>query len=223
MEPEIIYIDDFLHPDALQALVDFCNEATIFYDVRIGYLGAYMREGLDSPVLRAVAAELRQKLPNIIGDLPLKSAWAYKYDSEQKGIKIHADQALINVNFWITPNVANLDPDSGGLIIYHREPPPEWSFADYNNFESEGRNEEYVSEGLWRRKKTVVPYRQNRAVIFNSKLFHKTDHHTFKKGLLNRRINLTFLFGACKNERIPTAQEQEAKERNLWGSGAAEL
>ena len=31
--------------------------------------------------------------------------------------------------------------------------------------------------------------------MFDSALFHKTDDFSFKKGYLNRRINLTLLFG----------------------------
>jgi len=37
---------------------------------------------------------------------------------------------------------------------------------------------------------TLVPYKQNRAVIFDSRLLHATD-----PGFRNRRINLTYLFG----------------------------
>ena len=43
--------------------------------------------------------------------------------------------------------------------------------------------------------KMVVPYAQNRAVLFNSNLFHETDTINFKKGYENRRINITMLFG----------------------------
>ena len=57
-EPHMTFVDNFLHHDALQALVNFCNRATVFYDVRVGYLGAYMREGLDSPILRQIALVL---------------------------------------------------------------------------------------------------------------------------------------------------------------------
>ena len=42
----------------------------------------------------------------------------------------------------------------------------------------------------------VVPYRQNRLVMFNSNLIHTTDRFHFKPGYQNRRINLTLLFGA---------------------------
>jgi hypothetical protein len=45
----------------------------------------------------------------------------------------------------------------------------------------------------------TVPYRGNRAVIFNSDLFHKTDAIRFREGYENRRINVTLLYGERGN------------------------
>lgn len=36
---------------------------------------------------------------------------------------VHADDARVNLNFWVTPDDANLDPTSGGLVVYPKEPP----------------------------------------------------------------------------------------------------
>ena len=41
----------------------------------------------------------------------------------------------------------------------------------------------------------TVKHKPNRAVIFDSALFHQTDKYRFKKGYKNGRINLTLLFG----------------------------
>jgi hypothetical protein len=41
----------------------------------------------------------------------------------------------------------------------------------------------------------VIPHKQNRVVIFNSDLFHKTDSYHFREGYENRRINITLLYG----------------------------
>ena len=40
-----------------------------------------------------------------------------------------------------------------------------------------------------------MPHRSNRAVLFNSTLFHETDTIRFKEGYENRRVNVTYLFG----------------------------
>ena len=38
-----------------------------------------------------------------------------------------------------------------------------------------------------------IPYRQNRIVVFDSALYHKTDSFRFREGYENLRINLTLL------------------------------
>ena len=40
-----------------------------------------------------------------------------------------------------------------------------------------------------------IKYKENRAIIFNSNLFHASDSFNFKKSYTNRRINMTFLYG----------------------------
>ena len=37
-------------------------------------------------------------------------------------------QAAVNLNFWLTPEDANLDKKSGGLVIYTQKPPAHWTF-----------------------------------------------------------------------------------------------
>jgi len=67
--------------------------------------------------------------PEIVGDHPLLRWWGFKYISQRKGINIHADFAAVNVNFWITPDEANLDPEKGGLIIWDKPAPLEWTWT----------------------------------------------------------------------------------------------
>ena len=84
-----------------------------------------------------------------------------------------------------------MNPESGGLVVYDAEAPLDWDFRTYNN------NQRRIREFLDERDsgKTVVPYRENRIVLFNSNLFHETDTIEFKQGYENRRINITMLFG----------------------------
>jgi tetratricopeptide (TPR) repeat protein len=196
----LTYVDDFLSPTALKCLREFLLGSTIWYDLfhKGGYMGAYLEEGLASPLVLQIAEDLRKKFPKIFKNHHLNHFWAYKYDSRAskkdnsfKGINIHADFAAINVNFWITPSSANLDPLSGGLVVYNAEAPIEWDFNTYNN------NEEKIREEILKsvKGKTTIPYNENRAVIFNSNLFHETDNIDFKDGYENRRINVTMLFG----------------------------
>jgi hypothetical protein len=45
----------------------------------------------------------------------------------------------------------------------------------------------------------IVPYRENRAALFESRLFHRSDAPEFATGYENHRINLTLLFGRVRN------------------------
>ncbi len=97
----------------------------------------------------------------------------------------------MNVNFWITPDEANLDAQRGGLVIWDDAAPLDWDFAKYND------NEDAIREFLARNgaRSTTVPYRANRAVTFDSDLFHKADRIAFQNGYTNRRVNITLLYG----------------------------
>jgi len=190
--PQLAVIDNFLTPEALEALRRFCLRSTIWHrSYDDGYLGAMPEHGFACPLLEQIDDELRNTYPAIIGALPLLHWWAFKYDHRLRGTNIHADLAAVNVNFWITPDEANLDPEGGGLEIYDCEAPAEWDFAEYNG--DPGRIRDFLdgSHAL----QVVVPHRQNRVVIFNSNLFHETAVFRFKPGYGNRRINITMLFG----------------------------
>ena len=198
----LTYIDNFLSSKAIKSLRDFLLESTIWFNVKQnGYVGTFLREGFANPLIIQIANELKTKFPKIFKNYPINHIWAFKYDSRAKnkksslkGINVHADFAAINVNFWITPKKANLNPKSGGLIVYDVEAPKEWNFNTFNNDEQRIRKELKKSKGNTK----VIPYNENRAVIFNSNLFHETDSYEFKEGYENRRINVTLLFGRRK-------------------------
>lgn len=38
----------------------------------------------------------------------------------------------MTVNLWLSPDHCNLDPSSGGLLVYDRLPPEDWSFEQAN-------------------------------------------------------------------------------------------
>jgi len=156
-----------------------------------GYVGAFMDDGFACPLLYQISEELRLSLPEIFQHHTLRKLWAFKYDSRLSGIPIHADFAAVNVNFWITPDEANLDSETGGLQVWDKEAPADWDFAKYNANESAMRG--FLKESGARA--VNVPHRQNRALIFNSDLFHETGDLNFRDGYENRRINITMLYG----------------------------
>jgi tetratricopeptide (TPR) repeat protein len=192
--PEIMSVDDLLRPEALAALRRFCLESTIWKkDYENGYVGAFLGDGFACPLLLQLAEELRAGFPGIFKGHQLLQSWAFKCDSEMKALNMHADAAAVNVNFWITPDEANLDPAGGGLIVWDKEAPAEWNFKEYND----SRNEPKVREFLRRSgaRAVAVPYRQNRALVFNSDLFHESGTIRFKDDYESRRINITLLYG----------------------------
>jgi tetratricopeptide (TPR) repeat protein len=137
-QPEVVWIDDFLAPQALAELRRFCLEATVWKkEYPNGYLGATLKDGLASSLILQIAQELRTRLPHIFKEHLLEQAWAFKYDSTMKGINVHADFAAVNINFWITPDEACLQPNNGGLIVWDKAAPTDWSFEKYNGDENQ--------------------------------------------------------------------------------------
>jgi tetratricopeptide (TPR) repeat protein len=190
----LVVVDDFLSAEALHSLRMFCLESVIWFTNRYshGRLGAMFREGFNCPLLVQIARELASAFPTVIGRRHrLLQLWAFKCGSSQPAVSAHADFAAVNVNFWLTPDEANLDPTSGGLTIYDVEAPMSWDFSSYNK---KGRK---IDAFLHQQPANSihVPYRANRAVIFNSDMFHSTQPLSFRDGYENRRINVTFLFG----------------------------
>ena len=96
--------------------------------MRMDTWAAFLGDGFSCPLLLQIAEELRLKFPGIFRASLSTQAWAFKYDSERTGLNIHADAAAVNVNFWITPDEANLDPAHGGLVVWDKEAPREWNF-----------------------------------------------------------------------------------------------
>ena len=191
--PGITFIDGFLTAAALESLRRFCLEATVWFESRYsnGYLGAFLDDGFCCPLLLQIAEELRRALPGIFQQHTLRKLWGFKYDSRLSGIPMHADFAAVNVNFWVTPDDANLDPEGGGLIVWDKEAPLDWDFATYNNDQPALRR--FLTQSQAR--PVPVPHRQNRVVIFNSDLIHETAPLKFRDGYENRRVNITMLYG----------------------------
>eukprot|EP00931_Biecheleriopsis_adriatica_P121094 TRINITY_DN96173_c0_g1_i1.p1 TRINITY_DN96173_c0_g1~~TRINITY_DN96173_c0_g1_i1.p1 ORF type:complete len:383 (-),score=57.22 TRINITY_DN96173_c0_g1_i1:7-1155(-) len=207
-EHRVVVMDDFLSEATLQVLRDFLLESTFWFDVHEGYVGTYMHTGFSSALVSQIDEEIRASFPKVLKDLELRNAWAYMFDGSLGGIKTHADDAQVQINIFLTPSEANLwsqdgSNPSGGLVVFGIGPPEGWDLFDLM---SDGADsviaERILSTGNFN---LTVPYVQNRAVMFDSTYFHRTDDMKFEKGYTNRRINLTFLYGAReKLKNAPT-------------------
>ncbi len=188
-----IAVDDLLTPPALHSLRRFLLESTIWHDFSHidGFVASYLEDGLACPLLLQIADELRGAFPQILGTHALSQAWAFKGLKRQSAVDVHADDAAVSVNFWITPTEANLNPEHGGLVVCRAPPPEDWRIKDYEA--DRKRIVTFLAQKVTDR--LVVPYRQNRAVLFRSRLFHHSDDPDFAPGFENHRMNLTLLYG----------------------------
>jgi len=197
---QIIYIDNFLSDEAVKELREFCLVSKIWNrEYENKYLGSFSDSGFISPIHLQIAIDLKQKLPKLFGQHKLGKFWAFKYDSTiGKGINVHADFAIHNLNFWITPDEYNNEKNAGGLKVYDAPAPENWTFQQYNK----KTDEIYKFLNDNNANCTNIPYKFNRAVLFNSAYFHETDKINFKDGYESRRINITYLFGDRLVKRI---------------------
>jgi hypothetical protein len=190
--PGFAWFDGLLTPVAHRELWEFCLESTVWFQTTFeNEVSATLFNGFCCPLLLQIANELRGRLPNLLARQPLALAWAYKYCGDFSGLGVHADDGAISVNFWITPDEANLDPERGGLILWDREVPEEYLRRDRP--EQQKMIQAIVDQPGARA--VTVPYRCNRAIVFDSMIAHSTDRFRFKDGYENRRINITLLYG----------------------------
>ncbi|HET7084290.1 MAG TPA: tetratricopeptide repeat protein [Rhizomicrobium sp.] len=191
--PQMVVVDDFLTGAALERLRLYCAGSTVWRKVYpAGYLGAAPEDGFACPLL----AQIVEEIPLVYGALLSGEAFrylgAFKYDSElSTGTNTHADNSTINVNLYITDDSANLDPGSGGMEIWDAAAPDIQTMRKLNS------SEEMVHEFLRRAgaKRYTIAHRANRAIIFKSTQFHKTDTFRFRSDYLSQRINISLLFG----------------------------
>lgn len=215
--PGIVVVDDFLSREALEGVRKFCLESTVWFHNRYahGRLGAFFQDGFNCPLLLQIAAELRDALPRVIGSRhSLRQVWGFKnVQPLPAGVTTHADFAAVNVNFWITPDDANLDETSGGLVIYDVDAPMHWDFDTYNG-------SDMIEPFLQRQRSRAItiPYRQNRAIIFNSDLFHATAAVSFRPEYENHRVNVTMLYGDREDDNHHVQLARGSDTVTAWRS-----
>ena len=114
----------------------------------------------------------------------------YKYFLNRGTRVPHADAGKITFNIWITPNECNRGP-AGGLRLW----PMHASVGYYGRDKDWQRR--YMQHRLRGRENDcfVVPYKCNRAIIFDSTLIHQTDQFHFDESHIGRRANITLTYG----------------------------
>ena len=191
--PGFSLVDHFLSDEALNELRRFCFESTIWYDLSaVGDLGASLEEGFCCPLLLQIAHEIRERFPSIYGEHYFSTCWSYRYYAKKSGDGLHGDSGRVSVNIWLTPDEANLEPNRGGLLFWNKKVPM-LKVKDNPKEMTDQIMRDIIAEPD--ATSFAVPYKCNRATLFNSNIIHKTDEINFKPGFLNRRLNITFVFG----------------------------
>jgi hypothetical protein len=188
-----IAVDDLLTPQALESLRRFLLESTIWHDFSHieGFVASYLEDGLACPLVLQIVDEIRATFPDLLGAHPLSQAWAFKGLRASAAVDVHADDAAVSVNLWLTPTDANLRPGRGGLTVCLAPAPSDWEIKDYDA--DQPRIVAFLEQNA--KNSLAVPYQENRAVLFRSRLFHASDAPEFAQGYENHRINMALLFG----------------------------
>ena len=193
-------LNDFLMPEALHGLRDFCLESTIFFShTGNRFVSSRLTSGFTCDLLYQVAEEVKERFPRVLGDHHLAGIWIYRYNNRSEGVAAHTDEGAVTFNFWITPTDANRIPDGGGIIVYTKEQPYDWNWLHYNREKYTPAISREIADFLADADTITIPYRENRAVLFHSNLFHKSDQIHFRDSFENRRMNITLLFGKRKS------------------------
>ncbi len=175
-----------------------------------GFVASYLEDGLACPLMLQIADEIRGVFPEILKHRPLSQAWAFKSLNPGGAIDAHVDDAAISVNFWVTPDASNLQPGRGGLAVCPVPPPADFRMEGYD------LDQERAKAFLERHAQVIVPYRENRAVLFESRLVHGSDSPEFATGYENKRINITLLFGRHDGAvDVPNARASRPIDRDL--------
>lgn len=140
------------------------------------------------PHVSRIAEELKENLPNLLGEVELISHWALMYPNNEEG-SVHSDNSLVTLSVWLTPDEYNLDPSTGGLILYDVKR-QDRKLRDHMVDRADRYVEAHTQGG-----KAAVEYRCNRAVLLDGRTFHRTDALNFRHaGADSHRLNLAFAF-----------------------------
>jgi len=184
-----VVIDDFLKPRVLKDIREMLTNDGGWAPKNWQVNQLFNREP-PFPYFDRLIEELSKEIPSILDGSQLVKHWAVACH-ENEGLHVHSDNASIAVNFWITDDSYNLAPDSGGLNLYKLKRSEKMRVHEFNAMPWAGKYFEKMQPDLL----VKVPYKMNRAVIFDAAIFHATDTVSFKADSLESvRVGVTMAF-----------------------------
>lgn len=189
---KIVILDNFLNPEFANRLRHFklsINRYHGMYDG--GYVNLdYQRNGLWFPILEKLVQDCESYIP-FLNVREFVRGWSFLYEYECEGVNIHSDYESVNLNMWVTPTESLLDLDThNGLDIWKVYPPSDWD-QDKSNSDEDSIFAFLQEMGVDSFK---IKYAYNRAVLFDSKFFHKTQGARSLHEWKHKRINYTMMW-----------------------------
>lgn len=160
------------------------------------------------PQVKDLNEMILSKFKDELKGLSLLSWWAMLNTKNSEG-NVHADYASMTFTYWLTDDCHCIDKSRGGLRLYDFRASDHDGIGEY--LTSVAAREKVLSNSV--RCIEYIPYRFNRGILFDSKIYHEIDRPMFN---LSRpegcRMNLTFAYDTP--ERI-----DRASRNNLLAPG----
>jgi hypothetical protein len=192
-QEKIVVVDNFLEYKFVDMLRKYALITNVRDDFYMDYCATnfFRTQGsLWFKLLSNIVDESKSNIP-LLTDYNFERAWSFIYSNVGNGVNIHSDPANVTFNLWVTPNECMYDePEFNGLEIWKVSRPSNWSPEKYTG------STQLASKLIEEKKttSTIIPYKHNRLVIFDSSFFHRSLPVRTKPGYQNKRINYTFLY-----------------------------
>jgi tetratricopeptide (TPR) repeat protein len=182
--------DGVLTQEALEEVLAYCLESHVFHIGKNGYVVGNSEGGFGSDALLRIASELRTQLPDTLGKHTLRGMVVHKHASEWESSDVRAEEAAFVAVVWLTPDAANLDASSGGLVLHGGTPCHRNCDADFNN--DAGRVEIFMKQAS---EMSTIPYKLNRMVVFPGGVAYRSQKCRFSSKFEDQRVRVSMLFG----------------------------
>lgn len=186
-----VVIDEVLTEDAFGGLRDGLLDHWGWRFKNATARRLFLIEPRDLGLVWSIAKCFLASMPAVFEGLDVVTLFAVMHQ-ESVPLGVHADNSRVSVNLWLTPDKHNLNPDSGGLILFRQARDPSDLLHEYNDERFAARK---LTDNDWEQARTVT-YRCNRATIFQGATLHATQPVEFRNDSAETfRLNLTLLFG----------------------------
>jgi hypothetical protein len=182
-------LDDFLVADVLEGIRRSIvnNKGWSFMNWQADEL--FIRN-FDLPIVYEIARAVAGCIPRILENLFLVQHIAFMH-LRNNGLCPHSDTGLVTLDLFLTPDEYNLEPETGGLVFYDVKRTAEQEIHEFN---ARPYCIDYFNRNT-RGESVTVPYKYNRAVLFDARTFHSSQRMRFATGGSQTfRINYAFLF-----------------------------